>query len=244
MQQTNEYWTLFHRHLCKIEGNNVHSEDWAFSIITKKWCKKGLKLRNLGKFPLNKVSEHQQYVVIIFWSGTLWEYYHEIYLKEPAVSARSSHSSLRLASSRDDQWPGQCTQPAWSVICITLTCAAPRAPGVSGHNSSSEIGGKMISLWLSLQILYFGYKALETVNSLKLDLWSWFLVYIAYVCSLFFFRAVQRWQSHRDHDYSTTSLTSLDYGSIFWWINRSFRADQRWLSRMDLGHDTTKTWWW
>ena len=33
----------------------------------------------------------------------------------------------------------------------------PRAPGAPGHNSSSRMGGKMISLWLSLRNL-FGWK--------------------------------------------------------------------------------------
>ena len=50
-------------------------------------------------------------------------------------------------------WPVSISRP----VCITLTWAAPRAPGAPGHNSSSRMGGKMISLWLSLRNL-FGWK--------------------------------------------------------------------------------------
>ena len=87
----------------------------------------------------------------------------------------------------------------------------------------------MISLWLSLRNL-FGWKLWFYFS------WSGFLN----------IRAGQKWQSHRDRDYSTTSLESLEYVSIFCWMDQSLslRADQRWLSRKDLGHDTTKTWWW
>ena len=50
-------------------------------------------------------------------------------------------------------WPVSISRP----VCITLTWAAPRAPGAPGHNSSSRMGGKIISLWLSLRNL-FGWK--------------------------------------------------------------------------------------
>ena len=155
----------------------------SFLNYNKEMMQKGLKITQFGK-----ISSQQN-----VWGSAVCR--HHIFVRytlrilswnlPEGTCRRSQKFSLLFTSGLFTRW--SMTRPVYTarLVCITLTYAAPRAPGVSGHNSSSEIEGKMISLWLSLQILYFGYKALETVNSLKLDLWSWFL---PYVCSLFNFR--------------------------------------------------------
>lgn len=152
--------------------------------------------------------------------------YIEAYLKEPAVSDRGSLSSSLVGVVPLTQCP--VFTPS---VCITLTWAAPGPPGALGHNSS-------FGIWAAKWVLFGFLCEIYLVGSFG------FIAVGLGLQFFFLFRAVQIWQSHRDRDYSTTYLESLDYVSIFSGMDQSLRADQRWLSRMDQGHDTTKTWWW